>query len=183
MSQLLTVREVAEITQLHEMTIRRYIQAGKLEAVRVGRRIRVPSDALTQLFSPARPAQPSLSEERTGEPTQLRESSVVYGVQSSASQRSAQGAIGAIALQLSRLPAEDVSLVARMVESLQQGRQPAGKPIISGPELAARAKERASLLEGMPRAEMAARLGALIEEIRQHALASGTALEGDWTGD
>lgn len=183
MTQFLTVRQVAEITQLHEMTIRRYIQAGKLEAVRVGRRIRVPSEALAQIFLPERPAQPSWPEDLADKPAQLRESSAVYGVQSSASQRSEQGAIGAIALQLSRLPAEEVSLVARIVKSLQQGRQPVIKPTISGLELVARAKERAALLEGMPRAEMAARLGTLIEEIRQHALASGTALEGDWTGD
>ena len=39
MSDLLSIQEVAEITGLHEITIRRYVRSGELEAVRIGRRI------------------------------------------------------------------------------------------------------------------------------------------------
>jgi excisionase family DNA binding protein len=52
MSALLTIREVARITKLHEMTIRRYIRSGKLDAVRVGRQIRIRPEALEKLMTP-----------------------------------------------------------------------------------------------------------------------------------
>ena len=70
--RLLTVREVAELTQLHEITIRRYIKAGKLDAVRIGRRIRVPREALAQLVKPMHPA-------RADQPTgTVKETTVAY---------------------------------------------------------------------------------------------------------
>jgi len=46
MSDLLSIQEVAEITGLHEITIRRYVRSGELEAVRIGQRIRVRRAAL-----------------------------------------------------------------------------------------------------------------------------------------
>lgn len=52
MSVFLTVQEVAELTKLHEMTIRRYIRDGKLEVVRIGRRIRIPIKAVDRLMAP-----------------------------------------------------------------------------------------------------------------------------------
>ena len=55
---LLTVKEVAELTQLHEITIRRYIASGELAAVRVGRRVRVRRDALAQFLKPIYPSNP-----------------------------------------------------------------------------------------------------------------------------
>jgi len=50
MDELLTVRQVARLLQLHEMTIRRYIKSGKLDAVRIGRNVRVPRRAVDALL-------------------------------------------------------------------------------------------------------------------------------------
>lgn len=47
MADYLTVREVAAIYNVHEMTVRRHIAAGRLRAVRVGRSIRVRPEDLT----------------------------------------------------------------------------------------------------------------------------------------
>ncbi len=50
MDELLTVKQVAELLQLHEMTIRRYIKSGRLDAVRIGRNVRVPRQAVAELL-------------------------------------------------------------------------------------------------------------------------------------
>lgn len=55
MASLLTIHEVAALTRLHHMTIRRYIQEGRLEAVKVGRQIRVSQEAVEQLLEPIGP--------------------------------------------------------------------------------------------------------------------------------
>lgn len=47
----------------------------------------------------------------------------------------------------------------------------------------ANAKKRAALLRDVPRDQVAARFSQLAEEIRQTAVANGTAIDGDWTGD
>jgi len=44
--ELLSVKEVATRLAVHEMTVWRLIWAGKLEAVRFGRSVRVPVDAI-----------------------------------------------------------------------------------------------------------------------------------------
>ena len=44
--EFLTVREVAIICRVHEVTIRRHIRQGLLRAVRVGRKLRVRQDDL-----------------------------------------------------------------------------------------------------------------------------------------
>ncbi len=49
MNDLLTVKQVAELLQLSETTVRRYIKTGRLEAVRMGRNVRVPHRAVTAL--------------------------------------------------------------------------------------------------------------------------------------
>jgi excisionase family DNA binding protein len=41
MSELLTVKEIARMCRVHELTIRRHIAQGKLKAVRVGKSIRI----------------------------------------------------------------------------------------------------------------------------------------------
>ncbi len=46
MAELLTVREIAGMCRLHEMTVRRHIREGRLKAVRVGKGIRVRSGDL-----------------------------------------------------------------------------------------------------------------------------------------
>ena len=58
MVELLTVREVAQMTRLHEMTIWRYIRSGRLEAVRIGRRLRVRPEAVEKLLQPIEIAGP-----------------------------------------------------------------------------------------------------------------------------
>ena len=55
MAELLSIQEVAQITGLHEITIRRYVRSGELEAVRIGRRIRVRREAVDKLMKPMRP--------------------------------------------------------------------------------------------------------------------------------
>ena len=55
MAELLSIQEVAQITGLHEITIRRYVRSGELEAVRIGRRIRVRREAVDRLMKPMHP--------------------------------------------------------------------------------------------------------------------------------
>jgi excisionase family DNA binding protein len=45
-SELLTVREVATICRVHEVTIRRHIRQGLLRSVRVGRSLRIRGEDL-----------------------------------------------------------------------------------------------------------------------------------------
>ena len=124
MAELLSIQEVAQITGLHEVTIRRYVRSGELEAVRIGRRIRVRREAVDRLMKPMRP-EPEPEPTPQSEPY-LKEGAAVYEV---AFQRLAVETIpevvGRIALQLVQLPAEDVSLVAQLVARLRQQRQAA----------------------------------------------------------
>lgn len=53
--ELLTVQEVAKILKVSPVTIRRHIDHGDLSAVRVGRRVRVPKEALDRLVRPLEP--------------------------------------------------------------------------------------------------------------------------------
>ncbi len=46
----LTVAEVATLLKLNQQTVRNWIDAGSLPAVRVGRRVRIPRSALDQLI-------------------------------------------------------------------------------------------------------------------------------------
>ena len=55
MAELLSIQEVAQMTGLHEITIRRYVRSGELEAVRIGRRIRVRREAVDRLMKPMHP--------------------------------------------------------------------------------------------------------------------------------
>ena len=50
--RLLTVNDVAERLQLHPITVRRHIKAGKLRAVRVGRAVRVREADLDDFLRP-----------------------------------------------------------------------------------------------------------------------------------
>jgi excisionase family DNA binding protein len=64
MDELLTVRDVALLCKLHEVTVRRHISQGRLKAVRLGTRVRVrkedldayiePAEASTELAKPSR---------------------------------------------------------------------------------------------------------------------------------
>ena len=53
---LMTVQEVAETLRVSPMTVRRYIQSGKLAAVRVGRGVRVEQEAVEQFVTPIVPS-------------------------------------------------------------------------------------------------------------------------------
>jgi excisionase family DNA binding protein len=182
MAELLSIQEVAQITGLHEITIRRYVRSGELEAVRIGRRIRVRREAVEGLMKPMHPG-PELEPALQSEPY-LKEGAVAYEV---TSQRQAVETIpevvGRIALQLVQLPAEDVAAVAQLVARLRQQRQPAMPRQMSPAEIVAEARKQAALLADVPRAEVVARFEALVEEIRQQAIAKDTAIEGDWRGD
>jgi excisionase family DNA binding protein len=124
MAELLSIQEVAQITGLHEITIRRYVRSGELEAVRIGRRIRVRREAVDRLMKPMHPG-PEPEPDLKNEPY-LKEGAAAYEVMS---QRQAietlPEVVGRIALQLVQLPAEDVSAVALLVARLRQQRQPA----------------------------------------------------------
>lgn len=49
---LLTVKESAEILRVSPLTVRRYIAARRLSVVRVGRRLRVPREAVERFIQP-----------------------------------------------------------------------------------------------------------------------------------
>jgi excisionase family DNA binding protein len=46
------IREAARLLSLSARTIRRHIQSGRIKAVRVGRRVLVPIEALTAMVKP-----------------------------------------------------------------------------------------------------------------------------------
>ena len=182
MAELLSIQEVAQITGLHEITIRRYIRAGELEAVRIGRRIRVRREALDRLL---KPMQPEVTPESAAEDVaHLKEGAAIYETASlDRPTAAAQALIGGVALRLVQLPLNDITLVAQMVTRLQQRRQDAAPRRLSPAEIVTEARRQAALLSDVPRAEIAARFEALAEEIRGQAIARGTAIEGDWLGD
>jgi excisionase family DNA binding protein len=49
--ELFTVREVAAILKLSEQTIRNWIDAGCLPALRIGRRVRIRRDVLQRILT------------------------------------------------------------------------------------------------------------------------------------
>jgi len=89
--------------------------------------------------------------------------------------------IGQIALKLSQLSAEEVSGVLEILDHLSLAEAP-NKPRTAA-EICALARKRAALLHDVPREQVAARFRELAEEIRQEAIANGTAIDGDWVGD
>lgn len=94
--------------------------------------------------------------------------------------------IGEVASKLTALPEEDLPLVLEFLDSLEQTATPQGAtPPGSLPVARIRemAKERARRLAHVPRDILMARFLELAEEIREQVIASGTAVDGDWTGD
>jgi hypothetical protein len=91
--------------------------------------------------------------------------------------------IGRVASELARLPEEDLPLVIEFVDYLKRHRQLRTQQHLSVAEMRAEAGRRAGLLREVPRAEIVNRFRELTEEIRQEAIAKGTAVEGDWRED
>ena len=54
-AEYLSIEECAALLGVHHSTIRRLIRAGQLEAVKVGRVIRIPRSALETALEPAAP--------------------------------------------------------------------------------------------------------------------------------
>ena len=180
MSDLLSIQEVAEITGLHEITIRRYVRSGELEAVRIGRRIRVRRAALDKLLKPLHLG--VMPEAIAEDKNYFKESAAVYQVaEPGLFSAPITAVIGQVAAGLAQLPDEDIAIVARLVGRLQQ-RRPAAQQRPPA-EIVAEARQQAARLRDVPRAEIAARFEVLAEEIRQQAIAHGTAIEGDWLDD
>jgi hypothetical protein len=94
----------------------------------------------------------------------------------------AKATIGRVASELTQLPEEDLPLVVEFVEFLKQ-RQASPVQRLTLTEMRAKARRRAALLQNVPREEIVARFRELTEEIRQEAIAQGTAIEGDWVSD
>ncbi len=61
--ELYSVKEVADLVNVHEKTIRRYINNGKLDAKKIGGQWRVEKDSLDKLLNPASCCQDSIREE------------------------------------------------------------------------------------------------------------------------
>ena len=64
--ELLTVDEVAQNLRVHPITVRRYIAAGQMAAVRVGRSIRIPKESLDAFVKPFQPKPGKLSSRTRG---------------------------------------------------------------------------------------------------------------------
>jgi excisionase family DNA binding protein len=175
MKELLTVREVAEILHLHETTIRRYIRAGKLASVRIGRNVRVPRAALDEFMS-------SQVEPAAGEEDAFREPAVAYRTAVSPRPVVPRPALVAqVADDLSHLDESDLNQVFEFIADLKARREERERKA-----LARRITEnvfRRAQEDTRPLAEVRRELGILIEEIRQEAIAKGVAFEGEYTGD
>src|SRR5262245_45874917 len=64
---LLTVQETARLLKVTPTTVRRYITAGQLPAVKVGRRVRVRKEAVEDLLAPITPKQMRTHTREVGE--------------------------------------------------------------------------------------------------------------------
>jgi hypothetical protein len=87
-----------------------------------------------------------------------------------------------VASDLDTLPAEDLALVAAFIAYLKQ-RPSAAAPPLSAAAIRAEAQRRAAALGDVPRTELVSQFQALAEDVRQQAIAQGTAIEGDWERD
>ena len=90
--------------------------------------------------------------------------------------------IGRVVVEVARLPQEDWPLVLDFVEHLKQRQETLRQKALVA-EIQVAARRRAKELESVPREQIVARFDQLIEEIRQTAIAKGTAIEGDWESD
>lgn len=91
--------------------------------------------------------------------------------------------IGRVVAQLTRLPEDDLTLVAEFVDYLDRQRQKNQSANKSPAEIRALARQRARQMEGIPRGDIVARFRQLTEEIRQVVITQGASFSGDWPGD
>ena len=179
MSELLTVREVAEILHLHETTIRRYIRAGKLASVRIGRNVRVPRAALDGfLTSQAEQAEPAVGEEDA-----FREPAVAY--RTAVSPRPVvphPTLVARVADDLSDLDESDLNQVSRFVADLKARREEQAREKLFA-QILAEARRLAQERADWPRERVVAHFNEVAEEILRQAIEKGTAVEGDWLDD
>ena len=80
---------------------------------------------------------------------------------------------------------EELEIVAVLIEKIKTSRPISQRKTLrpSVAAMRAEAKRRATALGNVPRAELAARLVKVVDEIRAEAIAKGTAIEGEWKGD
>jgi hypothetical protein len=83
--------------------------------------------------------------------------------------------IGQLALKLSSLPEEDLDFVAEFLSLLGEKRPSRPTRLPSMAEVREEARRRARLLHDVPREQLAARFAQAGEQIRQEAVAKGTA--------
>ena len=91
--------------------------------------------------------------------------------------------IGQMAMTLTELADDDLPVVVEFLDRLKQRRPAKPQHRLTTAEIRELAKHRAVLLADVPREQVAAQFAELAEEIRQEAIAKGTAIEGDWRGD
>ena len=91
--------------------------------------------------------------------------------------------LGKLVVKLTGLPEEDLQLVVDFVDCLEEKRPAEPARSLSAAEIREEARKRALLLRDVPRDQLIARFVEVGEQIRQEAIANGTAIEGDWTGD
>ena len=67
--ELLTVQETARLLRVNPITVRRYIADGKLQAVRVGRGMRVHKEAIERFAVPVAPHDDAIGSRRPADKT------------------------------------------------------------------------------------------------------------------
>ena len=175
MKELLTVREVAELLQLHEVTIRRYIRDGKLASVRIGRNVRVLRSALDEFIAPQ-------AESDAAEVDAFREPAAAYRTAVSPSPVAPRPALVAqLVDDLAELDESDLNQVFRFVADLKARREERERKALAQ-RIVARARFLAKQ-DTRSRDEVWDDFEAVIEKIRQQAIEKGTAIEGNYYGD
>ena len=77
---------------------------------------------------------------------------------------------------------EQVTLL-ELVDRLEEKHPVESVRSLSVQEIREEARKRSLLLRDVPRDQLVARFVEVGEQIRQEAIARGTAIDGDWTGD
>lgn len=67
--ELLTIQEVAQTMRVNPITVRRHIKAGNLDAVHVGRRVRVRKESVDRFIKPIVPKTQRSMRKLLGKPT------------------------------------------------------------------------------------------------------------------